>query len=214
MHPALPHAVATAVASADDESCHTVSSALQKAPAATADAGDSALAKEMLFVAQVLGMLLAPSNANEPYRPMMVFGDQRSALPEDCDDAHLALLAELLPTVMAPDVAARIADVLWLRRRDVDHATRAVNHYLDFALQCEDFTHWTDSAERLERALRAILVERSYGNMRNRVAHGLMSAGDFFQASAIYFWWICLRYVLRAPFQSHRDGGAKSTPGT
>ena len=59
MPPALPQAVATAVATADDESCHTVSSELQKA-AATAGAGDGVLAKEMLFVAQVLGMLLAP----------------------------------------------------------------------------------------------------------------------------------------------------------
>jgi hypothetical protein len=169
MHPALPQAVATAVATAGDESCHTVSSELQKA-AATADAGDGTLAKEMLFVAQVLGMLLAPSNAIEPYRPMAVFGDKRSALPEDCDDAHLALLAELLPTVMAPDVAARIADVLWLRRRDVDHAIRAVNHYLDVALQREDFTHWTDCAERLERALRlAAQVRRGKREPYDRV---------------------------------------------
>ena len=62
--------------------------------------------------------------------------------------------------------------------------------------------------------LRALLIERTYGNLRNRVAHGLMSTGEFFQPAPIYLWWLCLRYVLHLPFHepSGNDGrGARET---
>ena len=49
--------------------------------------------------------------------------------------------------------------------------------------------------------LRGLLTDRTYGNLRNRVAHGLMSTGEFFQAAPVYLWWLCLRYVLQTPFQ-------------
>ncbi len=51
--------------------------------------------------------------------------------------------------------------------------------------------------------LRGLLIERTYGNLRNRVAHGFMSTGEFFQPAPIYLWWLCLRFVLRVPFHKH-----------
>ena len=56
--------------------------------------------------------------------------------------------------------------------------------------------------------IRGLLVERTYGNLRNRVAHGLMTTGEFFQAAPVYVWWLCLRYVLRTPFQ--RPSGSEA----
>ncbi len=44
--------------------------------------------------------------------------------------------------------------------------------------------------------LKAILSERSYANLRNRVAHGLMLAKDFKDPVTTYFWWTVLRFVL------------------
>jgi len=47
--------------------------------------------------------------------------------------------------------------------------------------------------------LRALLVERKYGNFRNEVSHGLMPTGYFYQPSIIYLWWLALRLCL-TPF--------------
>ena len=44
--------------------------------------------------------------------------------------------------------------------------------------------------------LKAILSDRSYANLRNRVAHGLMSAEDYRQPVTEYLWWTALRLVL------------------
>jgi hypothetical protein len=62
--------------------------------------------------------------------------------------------------------------------------------------------------ENQVKDLRGLLTERTYGNLRNRVAHGLMAIGDFFQAPAIYLWWLCLRYVLHVGFHKFKDGAA------
>jgi hypothetical protein len=43
--------------------------------------------------------------------------------------------------------------------------------------------------------LRVLLTEKAGSNLRNDVAHGLLGDGDKIGAK-IYFWWICLRFVL------------------
>lgn len=131
-----------------------VATELLKQAEATRAAGDDPLACELNLVGQVLGMMLVPSNVREPFRPLVVVGDRRSAVPDDFDDAQLSLLDELLPTVKSADPAARIADLLWMRKRDPRYAHIAIDQYRAYAAQRENFQHWTDCAERLERALR------------------------------------------------------------
>jgi hypothetical protein len=40
--------------------------------------------------------------------------------------------------------------------------------------------------------LRGILIERFGHNMRNDLAHALMSEGSFYQPAAVYLWWLAL----------------------
>lgn len=154
MHANLSDAIAAAAAATAHSEHGEVSTELLKEAEAAQKAGDQVLSSEMHLVAQVLGMMLVPSNVREPFRPLAVFGDRRSALPDDFDDAQLSLLSELLAAIQAADVAARIADVLWIRKRDPHHARVAIEQYRTYATQREDFQHWTECAERLERALR------------------------------------------------------------
>jgi hypothetical protein len=48
----------------------------------------------------------------------------------------------------------------------------------------------------LIRDLKGLLLERTYGNLRNRLSHGLFTDGTFHQPSAIYLWWLILRLCL------------------
>lgn len=41
--------------------------------------------------------------------------------------------------------------------------------------------------------LRALLIERFGGNLRNEMAHGLISEPNFYSAAAYYLWWLTLR---------------------
>lgn len=57
---------------------------------------------------------------------------------------------------------------------------------------------WEESAEKIFGPdilfdLRGILIERFGGNLRNELAHGLMSEGMFYRAEAVYLWWLVIR---------------------
>jgi hypothetical protein len=42
--------------------------------------------------------------------------------------------------------------------------------------------------------LRGLLVERFGANLRNELAHGLMSTNAFYEVPGYYLWWLCLRF--------------------
>lgn len=50
--------------------------------------------------------------------------------------------------------------------------------------------------------LKGILVERTYGNLRNKVSHGLVTWGTFQQPCCIYLWWLVLRFVLMPYYEN------------
>lgn len=62
--------------------------------------------------------------------------------------------------------------------------------------------------------LRVLLTEKAGANLRNDIAHGLLADGDKIGAK-IYFWWICLRFVLvpimTAQRKASATGGAATT---
>lgn len=59
--------------------------------------------------------------------------------------------------------------------------------------------------------LRVLLTEKAGSNLRNDVAHGLLADGDKIGAK-IYFWWICLRFVLLPLIASQRGDGPSPAP--
>jgi len=50
--------------------------------------------------------------------------------------------------------------------------------------------------------LKGILTERTYGNLRNEVSHGLVTWGTFHQPCCIYLWWLVLRFVLMPHYEN------------
>jgi hypothetical protein len=68
----------------------------------------------------------------------------------------------------------------------------------------------------LIRDLKGLLLERTYGNLRNKVSHGLFTDGTFYQPSAVYLWWLILRlclmpYVGEMLDDDHDEGNAEET---
>jgi len=69
-------------------------------------------------------------------------------------DEHLDFLAEIAPEISDPELQARVADILWVRRRDYRMAQLAVTAYLQSATQLENPEKWNYCFNRIERALR------------------------------------------------------------
>lgn len=73
---------------------------------------------------------------------------------QNLTDEHLDFLAEIAPEIPDPELQARAADILWVRRRDYRMAQLAVTAYLQSATQLENPEKWSCCFDRIERALR------------------------------------------------------------
>jgi len=66
--------------------------------------------------------------------------------------------------------------------------------------------------------LRCLLCEQSGPNLRNDLAHGLLTDGQAWSAASVYAWWICLRLAVLPFFHvrhQQRDvsgGDAEAVP--
>lgn len=69
-------------------------------------------------------------------------------------DEQLNFLAEIAPEISDPELQARVADILWVRRHNYQIAQLAISAYLQSATTLESPDHWTHCADRIERALR------------------------------------------------------------
>lgn len=113
-----------------------------------------------LLLAGITSMRLCASKSQNPFSPFFVMADCRSTIPEDISDESLDALSDLLPEILDVELKARIADLLWIRRRKPDFAYIAINAYLESAKLLEDQTHWVDYEERVERCLRLATLFR------------------------------------------------------
>jgi hypothetical protein len=69
-------------------------------------------------------------------------------------DEQLDFLAEIAPEISDAELQARVADILWVRKRNYQMAQLAVSAYLQSATILESPDHWTHCVDRIERALR------------------------------------------------------------
>ncbi len=141
----------TTVEGVEERDCLHYRSAFYARADEARGAGDAKQTNLFALFGDLASMFLDADDPSDPIKPMWQGGGQRSAIPSDFDPA-LPLLAEILPHVCDPDLRARIADVLWIRRRDYKAAREAAAAYLDSA-HLADGEAWPDATERVQRAI-------------------------------------------------------------
>ncbi|MEP0751181.1 DUF4209 domain-containing protein [Trichocoleus sp. Lan] len=96
------------------------------------------------ILAAVTGAVIKPESNEEFFTQVF----------QNLTNEHLDLLAEIASDISDPELQARVADILWARRRDYRMAQIAVTAYLQSATELEDPEKWTWCFDRIERALR------------------------------------------------------------
>jgi len=119
------------------------------------------------LVADVTSMCLRAENHKDPFGPMFVMNGKRSAILDDFTDHELSLLKELVGEMSDSELRARIADVVWMRKRDYKMAEVAIESYLESASLLEDPKHWTHCVDRIQRAFR---LAASLGDATGKLA--------------------------------------------
>lgn len=136
--------------------CSEAASVLHKAAREAEAREEHALVSvlDLLGIACRFYLALEQDDAdNGPYEPQGRTGKGRTPLPEDLSDGELDALAAMLDQADLPsDLAARLGDILVIRRKDYRRARMVVDHYLAAAeeLAADDAAHLT--ASRIQRA--------------------------------------------------------------
>jgi len=113
---------------------------------------------------------MRPDDRRYPYGPRMVFGDQRTTSIEDLDETQLAFLEQIYSSISVVDLRARVADVLFVRKRHNDHGRAAIDAYLESASVMLSTPDWMWASHSLERAL---ALSASVKTERDRVVHSI-----------------------------------------
>ena len=74
-------------------------------------------------------------------------------MPEDLAKSDLDTLAGILDEIKDPEFRARVADVLWVSRKDYKAAQKSVEAYIESSRALETGDMWPPFAERLQRAM-------------------------------------------------------------
>lgn len=136
------------------------------------DAGDPVAEAVFAVLFLVTDVELRPDDFHQPFGPRFASRAARGVIPEDLNDQHWAILAEVAPTVADAEMRARLCDLLWVVKRNHQLAKMAVEAYLVSARILEDPDNWPPCAWRISRAV--------------RLARSIGGAGDLFDTTIRY----------------------------
>ncbi|MCX6841897.1 MAG: DUF4209 domain-containing protein [candidate division WOR-3 bacterium] len=120
---------------------------------ASPSAGEADQAKEEAvfgLLGYLAQLLFAHDSGNAVFVTAPVNVPKDNAALDILTENHLDAIALIVEDTQDPEMRARLADVLWLKRRDPEYARLAVDSYLESVARLEN--DWPPLADRLRRA--------------------------------------------------------------
>jgi len=152
--------------------CYCYSELLLKKAREAQDIEEEKLQEIYSLLGGITSLNLNPESPTVPFRPMIVWTNSRSAIVDDFSENHLEVLGEIVFDISDSEIKSRIADVLWVRKKDFRFAQIAIESYLESAKILEHPENWTACADRIERAFRlSILLGFNTGYLEKVVNH-------------------------------------------
>lgn len=117
--------------------------AFSAAARSSIDQGRNEHGKVLWLLADACSMMLSPSSPNEPFKPIAVFHDRRSVIPDDLHDADILFFAEIVDVIDADWLKARLSDLVWLKGkpRNTAFALKAIDAYRSLPLETDTWIH-------------------------------------------------------------------------
>lgn len=152
---------------ADDSACSSFYSGFSAKISGMDENSPDTLAFRLL--SSICSMYLQRNSKGDgPFGPFLVWKDgRRSFLPKDLVEAQAEELFKFLQQIDVPDLKARIADTLWVAKKNRDKylcAKAAVVSYIQAGINLLDGEHPIRGVERLERAV-ALSAELGRGGL-------------------------------------------------
>lgn len=115
-----------------------------------------------------------------PYGSLWSFEGKRSLNTEDLTDEDLAALAEIVHEIKDPEYRARVADVLWVTKKNYKTAQLAIDALLESAERLKTGDMWPPYVERLDRAAR-LAAHRGFEAFKEKVVTTVENAIRVFE---------------------------------
>lgn len=113
-------------------------------------------------ILKLLGMIcsfhLDLENYESPFEPALILRESRSPSIEDLTENDYEALLMIVELVKDSELKSRIADILWVGKRQHLQAKNAVFSYIESFWTLFDPIHWTSCIERIERALQIAVI--------------------------------------------------------
>lgn len=148
--------------------------------------GDTSKSNALELLSATCSLMLRPSDPKTPFAPIAVSPDGTSSFkPTNLSSEEGALLAEFISEVQCPELAARLADLVWIvnRNRSINSAKIAIASYIKSSNSSFCQKNWQEKVDRLERALRlSILIndKASIESIKNELITCLDPEHEFF----------------------------------
>ncbi|MDH3335910.1 MAG: DUF4209 domain-containing protein, partial [Rhodospirillaceae bacterium] len=119
------------------------------------------IGKILWLLADACSMMLKPNSLNEPFAPIVVMDEKRSALPEDFKEEDIEFFSQIIPLIDEPKLCARISDIVWLlqKPKNPQHALTAIDNYRSIEVSTESWIN--DGRECWDRALQLCFMLRA-----------------------------------------------------
>lgn len=99
---------------------HDVENALKPEIQRLEEVGMNPQGQMYALIVAVCSFMLKPRELAQPFGPVLRMADSsRSAISEDLSDNHMAFLWGAVEQVRNPSLRARLADVVWLEKREI-----------------------------------------------------------------------------------------------
>lgn len=142
------------LAGAQPRECYVYYEALSARAKSLSEAGDERGLKVLRLLLGVASFCLNTSSQPEPFRPFQIdfTTGKRTLAPEDLTPTDLDALAGIQAEIGDAEFRARVADVLWVCRKDYKAAQSAVDAYIESSRVLDVDDMWPPFTERLQRA--------------------------------------------------------------
>jgi hypothetical protein len=132
---------------------------LSEAARSAIEHGHMAQGKVLWLLADACSMMLSPANHNEPFKPVAVFHDRRSVIPDDLPDSDIAFFTQVVDFVDDVWLKARLADLVWLKvkPRNTAFALTAIDAYRSLPLDVDTWIRGGDDCWRRAISLARML---------------------------------------------------------
>jgi hypothetical protein len=136
------------------------------------DSPDDSITSEIFtLLGRLTSLNLRPETELQPFSPMPS-GPIESGLQSSIQvfsQEHLMFLGNIINHVSDNEMKARIADVLWVIKRDYKMAELAISAYLESSKILEHPENWTSCEKRIQRAFRLAIQIGIQGSFIDKV---------------------------------------------